>query len=76
MDSYVEQQQKINMKLAEVAPAHGMSEFMQTMTAIMKQNQDILIAITAKNLGVEKTEDNLEPLPPVVEGSKGAERRI
>lgn len=73
MDQYVESQGKVNMLLAEASTREvpGMSDFMQVMANMMKQNQQILMALAeksmAKELGIEQVIDKEEPLPPVVE---------
>jgi hypothetical protein len=73
MDQYVQSQSKVNMMLAEASTREvpGMSDFMQVMTNMMKQNQQILMMLAektvAKELGIAPEVDNLEPLPSVVE---------
>jgi len=73
MDQYVQSQSKVNMMLAEASTREvpGMGDFMQVMTNMMKQNQQIIMMLAektvAKDLGIQPEVDNLEPLPPVVE---------
>lgn len=71
MDQFVESQGKVNMLLAENREIPGMSDFMQVMTNMMKQNQQILQILAekavAKELGITQEVDDLEPLPPVAE---------
>jgi hypothetical protein len=73
MDQYVESQGKVNMLLAEASHREipGMSDFMQVMTNMMKQNQQIMQMLAekaiAKDLGIKQVVDDEEPLPPVRE---------
>jgi hypothetical protein len=61
------------MLLAEASHREipGMSDFMQVMTNMMKQNQQIMQMLAekaiAKDLGIEQVIDDEEPLPPVEE---------
>jgi len=81
MDEYVQSQSKVNMMLAEATTREvpGMADFMQVMTNMMKQNQQILMMLAektvAKELGIKPEVDNLEPLPPVVEAPRRVARR-
>jgi hypothetical protein len=73
MDQYVESQGKVNMLLAEASSREvpGMSDFMQVMTNMMKQNQQIMQMLAekamVKELGIKQVIDDEEPLPPIVE---------
>ena len=74
MDAFVETQGKVNMQLAEASsrPVAGMDQFMGAMTQIMKQNQEMIFALTGKQLGIKQEIDNEEPLP-VAEVPKAGE---
>lgn len=63
-DQFIAQSDKITGQLAEAAfkPVAGMEQFMATMAKFMEQQQEMVMALTAKHLGIEKVVDNLEPL--------------
>jgi hypothetical protein len=65
MDQYVESQGKVNMMLAEASSRSvaGMPEFMAAMTKIMEQNQQIMITLAAREMGIKQEVDTEEPLP-------------
>src|SRR3974390_1952394 len=54
-DHFVQQQDKVNMKMSELAERRdqGMDKFMETMAAMMEQNQRILEALVTKASGNE-----------------------
>lgn len=64
-DQFIQQSDKIANQISKVAsnPAPGMEQFMTAMTKFMEQQQEMVMALTAKNLGVEQVKDNLGPLP-------------
>lgn len=76
MDQYVESQGKVNMMLAEASSREvpGMSDFMKAMTDMMRQNQEIMMVLAGKAMGIKQEVDNLEPLPPATEKIKVAAR--
>jgi hypothetical protein len=76
-DYFVQQQDKVNMKITELAEqnTHGFSDFMKTMTSMMAQNQKILEVLAIKSTGATPVVDNLEPLPPAEEKPNVVERQ-
>ena len=63
-DHFVQQQDKVNMQMADLAQrnAQGFDQFMQSMTAMMQQNQKILEVLAMKASGATPVIDDLEPL--------------
>jgi hypothetical protein len=63
-DKQIQQNEKISQRLAEAAlqPVPGLDKFMDVMTKVMEQNQQLVMAMTAKQLGVEPVVDTLKPL--------------
>jgi hypothetical protein len=63
-DYFVQQQDKVNTQMADLAQKNtqGFGEFMQSMTAMMQQNQKILEMLAIKASGATPVVDDLEPL--------------
>lgn len=75
-DNLVENQNKVNMHMAELAERRdaGFDKFMDAMTRMMQQNQMILEALALKAAGEPRFEENLPPLeaadPPTADELK------
>jgi hypothetical protein len=63
-DTFIQQQDVFRDQMAELAtrPVPGMEQFMSVMTQVIKQQQDLMMQVMAKQQGVTPVVDNLEPL--------------